>query len=92
MRNQDMDKTENGRVPDAPAADADALIADSIYEDEEERPDAVPLDSVETGIDDVVPAQPVFGRPAVSPDGSTVAIIQPDQTTPYDLREIGKSG
>ena len=80
MRNQETDTTEDQRVPEAPVADAESLIADPVEEEEEERADAVPLDVVDSGIDDVVPAVPVFGRPVVSPDGDMVAIIQPDQT------------
>jgi len=64
------------RVPEVPSTDADPLFPPP----DSDMPDATPLDALNGSIEDAVPAPPVFGRPTVSPDGATVAIIQPDQT------------
>jgi dipeptidyl aminopeptidase/acylaminoacyl peptidase len=76
MSNQEPDSIMDTRVPEAPSTDADPLFPPP----ESDIPDATPLDALNGSIEDAVPAPPVFGRPTVSPDGATVAIIQPDQT------------
>jgi dipeptidyl aminopeptidase/acylaminoacyl peptidase len=85
MSNPEIDPTDT-RVPEAPRTDAEPLFPGAGMDDEPDTmPDAVPLDAANTGLDDVVLPQPVAGRPVVSPDGATVAIIQPDQTGRYRI-------
>ena len=76
MSNQEPDSIMDTRVPEVPSTDADPLFPPP----DSDMPDATPLDALNGSIEDAVPAPPVFGRPTVSPDGATVAIIQPDQT------------
>jgi dipeptidyl aminopeptidase/acylaminoacyl peptidase len=81
MSNQELDPITDTRVPEAPKTDAEPLFPGAGMDDElDPMPDALSPDAASAGLDDIVLPQPVAGRPVVSPDGATVAIIQPDQT------------
>jgi dipeptidyl aminopeptidase/acylaminoacyl peptidase len=81
MNNQEPDSTEDMRVPEVPTTDAEPLFPESAAD----APDVASHDAPNGSIEDAVPALPVFGRPSVSPDGATIAIIQPDQTGAFRI-------
>jgi dipeptidyl aminopeptidase/acylaminoacyl peptidase len=84
MSNQETESTEDTRVPEVPNTDHEPLLP-GVDDDDEIMPDAEPIDAAATGEEDVVLAPPVAGRPSVSPDGSTIAIIQPDAASAFRI-------